>query len=171
MALFGKRPSPYYGKNSWNKQRQMTVINFFMTWRSVNTENVKNFETIQVQSQKPSSAVMKLALMRTATDMDHPELPLLQIICLLELPDSETVAQINALQSPSNRHISTSTVYRRMCESACKHAVHWLPLFCSSAFNTIVPSMLIIKFEDLGLKPALCNWVLDILTGHPRWGW
>ena len=27
----------------------------------------------------------------------------------------------------------------------------------SSAFNTIVPS-----------KPALCNWVLDFLMGHPQ---
>ena len=35
----------------------------------------------------------------------------------------------------------------------------------SSAFNTIVPTKLIIK---LGLNPALCNWVLDFLTGHPR---
>ena len=35
----------------------------------------------------------------------------------------------------------------------------------SSAFNTIVPSKLIIKLEGLGLNPALCNWVLDFLTG------
>ena len=34
----------------------------------------------------------------------------------------------------------------------------------SSAFKTIVPSKLIIKFETLGLDPALCNWVLDFLT-------
>jgi hypothetical protein len=38
----------------------------------------------------------------------------------------------------------------------------------SSAFNTIVPSKLIIKLETLGLEPALCNWVLDFLTGHPQ---
>ena len=37
----------------------------------------------------------------------------------------------------------------------------------SSAFNTIVPSKLI-KLEALGLKPALCNWVLDFLTGCPK---
>ena len=30
----------------------------------------------------------------------------------------------------------------------------------SSAFNTIVPSKLIIKLKVLGLNPALCNWVL-----------
>ena len=38
----------------------------------------------------------------------------------------------------------------------------------SSAFNTIVPSKLIIKLETLGVNPALCNWVLDFLTGRPQ---
>ena len=38
----------------------------------------------------------------------------------------------------------------------------------SSAFNTIVPFKLIIQFETLGLDPALCNWVLDFLTGCPQ---
>lgn len=60
---------------------------------------------------------MKLALMRTATGKEDPELPLLQRISSLELPASEIAAQINASQSSSNRHISTSTVQRRLCES------------------------------------------------------
>jgi hypothetical protein len=38
----------------------------------------------------------------------------------------------------------------------------------SSAFNTIVPSKIIIKLEALGLNPALCIWVLDFLTGRPQ---
>ena len=38
----------------------------------------------------------------------------------------------------------------------------------SSAFNTIVPSKLIIKLEALGLNPTLYNWVLDFLTGRPQ---
>ena len=38
----------------------------------------------------------------------------------------------------------------------------------NSAINTIVPSKLIIKLEALGLNPALCNWVLDFLTGRPQ---
>uniref|UniRef100_A0A4W5NM05 Reverse transcriptase domain-containing protein n=1 Tax=Hucho hucho TaxID=62062 RepID=A0A4W5NM05_9TELE len=38
----------------------------------------------------------------------------------------------------------------------------------SSAFNTIVPSKLVIKLKTLGLDPALCNWVLDFLTGRPQ---
>ena len=52
---------------------------------------------LQVQSQKPSSA-----LMRTATGNKRPKV---------------TSAQINASQSSSNRHISTSTVQRRLHES------------------------------------------------------
>ena len=36
----------------------------------------------------------------------------------------------------------------------------------SSAFNAIVASKLVIKLETLGLAPALCNWVLDFLTGR-----
>ena len=67
--------------------------------------------------QKPSSTMMKLALMRTATGKEDPELPLLQRIRSLELPASEVAAQINASQSSSNRHISTSTVQRRLRES------------------------------------------------------
>ena len=52
-----------------------------------------------------------------ATGMEDPDLPLLQRISSLELPASEIAAQINASRSLSNRHISTSTVQRRLCES------------------------------------------------------
>ncbi|CDQ86081.1 unnamed protein product [Oncorhynchus mykiss] len=38
----------------------------------------------------------------------------------------------------------------------------------NSAFNTIVPSKLVIKLETLGLDPALCNWVLEFLTGRTQ---
>jgi hypothetical protein len=38
----------------------------------------------------------------------------------------------------------------------------------SSAFNTTVPSKLIIKLGALGLNPALCNWVLNFLMGSPQ---
>ena len=72
---------------------------------------------LQVQSQKPSSAMMKPALMRTGTGKEDPKLLLLQEISSLELPASEIAAQINASQSSTNRHISTSTVQRRLCES------------------------------------------------------
>ena len=61
--------------------------------------------------------MIKLALMRTDTGKEDPELPLLQRITSLELIAPQIAAQINALQSSSNRHISTSTVQRRMRES------------------------------------------------------
>ena len=38
----------------------------------------------------------------------------------------------------------------------------------SSAFNTIVPSKIIIRLGALGLNPALCNCVLDFLTCRPQ---
>jgi hypothetical protein len=44
---------------------------------------------LQMRSQKPSSVMMKLALMRTATGMEDPELPLLQRISSLELKAPE----------------------------------------------------------------------------------
>jgi hypothetical protein len=61
--------------------------------------------------------MMKLAFMRTATGKEDPELPLLQRIRSLQLPASEIAAQINDSQSSNNRHISTSTVQRRLRES------------------------------------------------------
>ena len=61
--------------------------------------------------------MMKLALMRTATGKEDPELPLLQRISSLELTAPQISAQINASLSLSNRHISTSIVHRRLRES------------------------------------------------------
>ena len=90
-------------------KEKTTVHHYFKTWRSVNPGTF--------WLQRPSSAMMKLALMRTATGKENPVLPLLQRISSLELQASEIAAQINASQSSSNRHISTSTVQRRLCES------------------------------------------------------
>jgi hypothetical protein len=39
----------------------------------------------------------------------------------------------------------------------------------STAINTIVSSKLITKLWTLGLNTSLCNWILDFLTGRPRW--
>ncbi|KAI3357172.1 hypothetical protein L3Q82_015631 [Scortum barcoo] len=38
----------------------------------------------------------------------------------------------------------------------------------SSAFNTIVPSKLVTKLRDLGINSALCDWILNFLTGRPQ---
>ena len=48
IALFCKRPSPYYGKNSSNKQSETTVHHYFKTWRSVNLEHFKNISSSAV---------------------------------------------------------------------------------------------------------------------------
>jgi hypothetical protein len=56
--------------------------------------------------------MMKLALMSTATGNKVLELPLLQRISSFEF-----AAHVNASQTSSNRHISTSTVQRRLVES------------------------------------------------------
>lgn len=38
----------------------------------------------------------------------------------------------------------------------------------NSAFNTIVPSKLVIKLRDPGLSTALCDWILNFQTGGPQ---
>ena len=89
-------------------------------WQSIITlrhEGQSIRKIVKVQSQKPSSAMMKLALMRTATGKEAPELPLQQRISYLELTAPQIAAQINASQSSSNRHIWTSTVQKRLRES------------------------------------------------------
>ena len=61
------------------------------------------FKFLQVQSQKPSSAMMELALMRTATGIGRPGVT---SAAEDEFPASEIAAQINASQISRNRHIS-----------------------------------------------------------------
>ena len=60
--------------------------------------------------------MMNLALMRTATGKEDPELPLLQRIRSLQLTAPQIAAQIYASQSSFNRHISTATVQRSLRE-------------------------------------------------------
>ena len=48
---------------------------------------------------------------------EDPALTLLRRISSLELPALEIARLINASQSSTTRHISTSTVQRRLCES------------------------------------------------------
>ncbi len=46
--------------------------------------------------------------------------------------------------------------------------VRLLFLDFSSAFNTIIPQILVQKLSSLGLSPTLGNWVLDFLTNRPQ---
>ena len=96
-----------------SKEKQQFIITLRREGQSI--WNIS--KTLKVQSQNPSSVMMKLSLMRTTTGKEHPELTLLQRISSLELPASEIAAHIHASQCSSNRHISTSTDQRRQRES------------------------------------------------------
>ncbi|KAK1803206.1 hypothetical protein P4O66_021721, partial [Electrophorus voltai] len=41
----------------------------------------------------------------------------------------------------------------------------------SSAFNTIIPSLLTTKLEDLGLHTSPCDWISNFLTDRPQSVW
>ena len=56
--------------------------------------------------------MMKLALMRTTTEKEDPEIPLLQRISSLELPASEIAAQLNASQSYKVTDTSQHQLFR-----------------------------------------------------------
>ena len=113
ITLFGKRPSPYYGKNGSNKKRETTVHHYFKTWRSINPQHFKNF--LQVQLQKPSSAMMKLALMRTSTGKEDP---------VTSVAEDKSIRVTSLRNCIPNKcfteftRISTSTVQRRLRESS-----------------------------------------------------
>ena len=38
----------------------------------------------------------------------------------------------------------------------------------SSAFNTIIPDILVSKLTALGLSPSICTWIKDFLTNRPQ---
>ena len=112
----------------------------------------------RVKEKQPTSAMMKLALMRTTTGMEDPELPLLQRIRSLELPASEIAVQINASQSSSNRHISTSTVLRRLRESSLHGQIAAKkPLKDTCYFIVLMSSLLIYNVENSKTKEKPLN--------------
>ncbi|KAK1797886.1 hypothetical protein P4O66_008233, partial [Electrophorus voltai] len=79
----------------------------------------------------------------------------------------------------------TSFAYRHNCstDDAIAHLLHttlahldkgrgnyvkMLFVDYSSAFNTIIPSLLTTKLEDLGLHTSLCDWISNFLTDRPQ---
>ena len=83
-------------------------------------QSLQNFSrTLNIYSSavaKTIKCMNTLALMRTVTGKEDPELSLMNLSSAAELPASEIAAQINA-QNSSKRHISTSSVQRRPHES------------------------------------------------------
>ena len=83
-------------------------------------------------------------------------------------------ATLDPLQFAFHPNRSTDNTIAITLHTALSHLdkrntyVRMLFIDYSSAFNTIVPSKLILKLEALGLNPTLCNWVLDFLTGLPQ---
>ncbi|KAL0149225.1 hypothetical protein M9458_055459, partial [Cirrhinus mrigala] len=54
-------------------------------------------------------------------------------------------------------HLDNTNTYARM-----------LFVDFNSAFNTVLPSKLIIKLRDLDINTSLCNWIMDFLTNRPQ---
>ena len=118
IVLFGKRPSPYYCKNSSNKQRETTVHHYVKTWRSVNLENLKSFESFKCS--RKNLQVLWWNWLSGGPPQERKTRPKKGVTSAAKdtfIRAFEFAAQIDASQSSSNRHISTSTVQRRLCES------------------------------------------------------
>ena len=103
-----------------SKEKRQSIITLRHEGQSIQ----KMSRTLNISSSvvaKPSSAMMKLALMKTATGKEDPELTLFQRISSLEFTAPQIAAQINASQSSSNRHISASTERRRKLHESHLH--------------------------------------------------
>ncbi|KAK1789901.1 hypothetical protein P4O66_002203 [Electrophorus voltai] len=67
----------------------------------------------------------------------------------------------------------TQCVGKHLPEVELHPALAWLkgenqPAYLSSAFNTIIPSLLTTKLGDLGLHTSLCDWISNFLTDRPQ---
>ncbi|KAI3367303.1 hypothetical protein L3Q82_008344 [Scortum barcoo] len=88
------------------------------------------------------------------------------------IPDS-----LDPLQFAYRPNRSTEDAIALTLHTALSHLdqrdtyVRMLFIDYSSAFNTIVPSKLVTKLRDLGLNSALCDWILNFLTGRPQTVW
>ena len=75
----------------------------------------------------------------------------------LDHPNRSTDDAISITLHTALSHLNKRNTYVRM-----------LFIDYSSAFNNIMPSMLINKLRTLGLNTSLYNWILDFLTGSPQ---
>ncbi|XP_051539932.1 uncharacterized protein LOC127432650 [Myxocyprinus asiaticus] len=77
-------------------------------------------------------------------------------------------ASLDSLQFAYCNNCSTDDAIASTLHTALSHLekrntyVRMLFVDYSSAFNTIVPSKLDVKLQDLGLNSSLCSWILDL---------
>lgn len=83
-------------------------------------------------------------------------------------PDTLDPLQFTYRANRSTDAISTM-IHTALTQLGNKYSyVRMLFINYSSAFNTVIPSMLANKLSTLVMLPTICNWVLDILTGRPQ---
>ncbi|KAI3367377.1 hypothetical protein L3Q82_026182 [Scortum barcoo] len=85
------------------------------------------------------------------------------------IPDSLDPLQFAYRPNRSTEDAITLTLHTALSHLDQRDTyVRMLFIDYSSAFNTIVPSKLVTKLRDLGLNSALCDWILNFLTGRPQ---
>ena len=107
IVLFGKRPSSYYGKNSSNKQREV-VHHYFKTKKS---------RTLNVSSSAVAKTIKRYD--ETGSREDRHWKTQSYLCCRVEFIRVTSLWNCSpnkCFTEFSNRHISTSTVQRRLLE-------------------------------------------------------
>ncbi|KAK1786701.1 hypothetical protein P4O66_017100 [Electrophorus voltai] len=88
---------------------------------------------------------------------------------------SSLPASMDPLQFAYRHNRSTDEAIAHLLHTTLTHLdegrgnyVKMLFVDYSSAFNTIIPSLLTTKLEDLGLHTSLCDWISNFLTDRPQ---
>ncbi|KAK1803914.1 hypothetical protein P4O66_003854 [Electrophorus voltai] len=88
---------------------------------------------------------------------------------------SSLPASMDPLQFAYRHNCSTDDAIAHLLHTTLTHLderrgnyVKMLFVDYSSAFNTIIPSLLTTKLEDLGLHTSLCDWISNFLTDRPQ---
>ncbi|KAK1792070.1 hypothetical protein P4O66_001851 [Electrophorus voltai] len=88
---------------------------------------------------------------------------------------SSLPASMDPLQFAYRHNHSTDDAIAHLLHTTLTHLdkgrgnyVKMLFVDYSSAFNTITPSLLTTKLEDLGLHTSMCDWISNFLTDRPQ---
>ncbi|KAK1803331.1 hypothetical protein P4O66_004114 [Electrophorus voltai] len=88
---------------------------------------------------------------------------------------SSLPASMDPLQFAYRHNRSTDDAIAHLLHTTLTHLdegrgnyVEMLFVHYSSAFNTIIPSLLTTKLGDLGLHTSLCDWISNFLTDRPQ---